>query len=100
MPRQSLVEYLEYFSRFETDVACAHRRGYRQVRWTYREIRAATARFARELRTQYEESGIRGLLDAHAEDVVRVEWGDGDVLADMDLPSDYRRELKRFAEPQ
>jgi len=55
------------------------------------------ARFARELRTQYEESGVRGLLDAHGEDVVRVEWGDGDVLADMDLPSDYRRELKRFA---
>ena len=55
------------------------------------------ARFSKELRTQYEDSGIRGLLDAHAEDVVRVEWGDGDVLADMDLPSDYRRELQRFA---
>jgi CTP:molybdopterin cytidylyltransferase MocA len=58
------------------------------------------ARFARELRTQYEESGIRGLLDAHAEDVVRVQWGDGDVLADMDLPSDYRRELQRFGGAQ
>ena len=53
------------------------------------------AQFREELRTRHNETGIRGLLDAHAQDVVKVQWEDGDVLADMDLPSDYRRELER-----
>ena len=52
-------------------------------------------RFREELLTRHKEEGIRGLLDAHEEDVVRVQWGGSEVLADMDYPEDYRRELER-----
>jgi len=55
-------------------------------------------RFREELQTQHNDSGIRGLLDAHGEDVVKVQWEHDDVLADMDVPSDYRRELERVRE--
>ncbi len=53
-------------------------------------------RFHEELQTRHDESGIRGLLDAHAEDVVREHFDDSEVLADMDVPADYRRELERL----
>jgi molybdenum cofactor cytidylyltransferase len=55
-------------------------------------------RFRHELLTDHNDTGIRGLLDAHAGDVIRVPWKDGDVLADMDYPEDYRRELARIRE--
>jgi len=53
------------------------------------------SRFHDELLTRHEESGIRGLLNAHADDVVRLQMSDANVLADMDYPGDYRRELER-----
>jgi CTP:molybdopterin cytidylyltransferase MocA len=56
------------------------------------------ARFREELQTKHSETGIRGLLDANAIDVVKIKWEDGEVLADMDVPSDYRRELERLRE--
>jgi molybdenum cofactor cytidylyltransferase len=52
-------------------------------------------RFREELLSRHDNTGIRGLLDAHADDVIKVAWGDGDVLADMDYPEDYRRELEK-----
>ena len=52
-------------------------------------------RFREELLKRYEDTGIRGLLDTHAGEVVRVQWGNEAVLADMDYPEDYQRELAR-----
>ena len=88
MPRQSLVEYLEYFSRYGSDVACVHRRGYRQARWTYRQIAEAAAQFARELESRGIGRGDRVLLwgDNCAEWIV-VFWGTllrGAVVVPMD----------------
>src|SRR3990172_7238017 len=88
MPRQSLVEYLEYFSRYRSDVACVHRRGYRQARWTYRQIAEAAAQFARELESRGIGRGDRVLLwgDNCAEWIV-VFWGTllrGAVVVPMD----------------
>ena len=88
MPRQSLVEYLEYFSRYRSDVACVHRRGYRQARWTYRKIAEAAAQFARELESGGIGRGDRVLLwgDNCAEWIVAF-WGTllrGAVVVPMD----------------
>jgi long-chain acyl-CoA synthetase len=88
MPRQSLVEYLEYFSRFEQDVACAHQRGYRQTKWTYREIRAAAAQFARELEARGVARGDRVMLwGENCGEWVAAFWGTlerGAVVVPMD----------------
>ena len=54
------------------------------------------ARFRDELLKQHDSTGLRGLLDAHAEDFVKVPWNEDAVLADMDYPEDYRRELDRL----
>jgi CTP:molybdopterin cytidylyltransferase MocA len=42
--------------------------------------------------------GLRGLLQAHPEEVLEFEASTAAVLCDMDSPGDYRRELTRFAE--
>jgi len=47
-------------------------------------------RYREELLKRHENAGIRGLLDAHAEDVVKAPWGDDEVLADMDYPRTTR----------
>jgi len=47
-------------------------------------------RYREELLKRHENAGIRGLLDAHAEDVVKAPWGDDEVLADMDYPETTR----------
>jgi CTP:molybdopterin cytidylyltransferase MocA len=52
-------------------------------------------RFREELQKFHETDGVRGLLDAHASDVIKLSWRDDAVLADMDFPEDYRRELDR-----
>lgn len=49
MQRRSLIEYLVEFSARGTEIAFAHRRGYRVVRWSYRGIAEAANQFAREL---------------------------------------------------
>jgi molybdenum cofactor cytidylyltransferase len=53
------------------------------------------SRFHEELLTRHDESGVRGLLDEHVDQVVKLKLGDATVLADMDYPEDYRRELER-----
>ncbi|MBI2819961.1 MAG: AMP-binding protein [Acidobacteria bacterium] len=88
MPRQSLVEYLEYFHRYGSDVAFVHRRGYRQARWTYRQLAESSAQFARELELRGIHHGDRIVLwgENCAEWVVAF-WGTllrGAVAVPMD----------------
>ncbi|MBI3934207.1 MAG: AMP-binding protein [Acidobacteria bacterium] len=88
MPRQSLLEYLEYFARYGSDAACVHRRGYRQARWTYRQIADGAAQFARELESRGIQPDDRIILwgDNCAEWIVAF-WGTllrGAVVVPMD----------------
>ena len=55
-------------------------------------------RFWAEAAVQHDDTGLRGLLHAHAEDLRVVEMGSGDVLSDMDTPDDYARTLARAGE--
>ncbi|MGA2616687.1 MAG: nucleotidyltransferase family protein [Thermoguttaceae bacterium] len=54
-------------------------------------------RYRQEILTGYDQLGLRGLLAAHAEDVFELPVADAGVLADMDYPDDYRRELARLS---
>src|SRR5690242_11578837 len=49
MERRSLIEYLGDFRAHGSDTAFVHQRGYRTVRWSYREVADSAHRFAREL---------------------------------------------------
>jgi molybdenum cofactor cytidylyltransferase len=53
------------------------------------------ARHFHEIQTRYDGAGVRGLLAAHADDVAEIELADSGVLADMDRPEDYEREVAR-----
>jgi molybdenum cofactor cytidylyltransferase len=52
--------------------------------------------YAGEILERYDEVGLRGLLQAHPEEVLEFEAATAAVLCDMDSPGDYRRELTRF----
>jgi molybdenum cofactor cytidylyltransferase len=53
-------------------------------------------RYRKEILTNYDQTGLRGLLDARADDVFDLPVATSAVLADMDCPEDYERELARF----
>lgn len=55
-------------------------------------------RFRDELLRRHEEVGLHGLLDAHYEEVFRLEFSDAAVLEDMDTPEDYQRHLSSIAD--
>ena len=52
-------------------------------------------RYRDEILTRYDDVGLRGLLQAHPEDVCEVEFPAPNVIDDMDLPEDYEREIKQ-----
>jgi molybdenum cofactor cytidylyltransferase len=54
--------------------------------------------YREEVVTRYENVGLRGLLQAHPEDVFEVEVATPGVLEDMDVPEDYRRTIARFSD--
>jgi long-chain acyl-CoA synthetase len=88
MSRRSLLEYLEDFPGYGSEIACVHPRGYRVSRWSYRQIAEAAAQFARELEARQVNRGDRVLLwgDNCAEWVVAF-WGTllrGAVVVPMD----------------
>ncbi|GMV98055.1 MAG: 4-diphosphocytidyl-2C-methyl-D-erythritol synthase [Phycisphaerae bacterium] len=66
--------------------ACAGRRGHPLL---------FAARFIEEVLTRFDQVGLRGLLAAHPGDVFELPVADAGVLADMDTPADYVRELGR-----
>ena len=65
MPGRTLSEYFEAFYARGDDIAFAHRRGYRVLRWSYRQTGGAARRVARELESRSIGKGDRVLL-----------WGD------------------------
>ena len=62
MERRSIVEYLESFPRRGRECAYIQRRGYRAVRWSYRQVAEMAFRFARELEKRGIGKGERVLL--------------------------------------
>jgi len=55
------------------------------------------ARYRGEILRCYDTVGLRGLLQAHPEDVAELEVASPGVLDDIDLPEDYRRAAARLA---
>lgn len=58
------------------------------------------ARYRPEILTAHDDAGLRGLLDTHDDDVLRLPIQTSAVLEDMDYPADYLRELERAREPR
>ena len=55
-----------------------------------------SADYRDEVLEDYDAAGLRGLLQAHADDVSEVEVSTPEVIEDMDLPEDYQRMMSRF----
>jgi molybdenum cofactor cytidylyltransferase len=53
-------------------------------------------RYFAEVLAQYDDVGLRGLLQKHPQDIYELDVPTDAVLADMDYPEDYRRELARL----
>ena len=62
MERRSLVEYLDHFLQRGHETAYVQRRGYRTVRWSYRQVADLAFQFARELDARAITKGERVLL--------------------------------------
>src|SRR5438876_11820118 len=62
MERRSLLEYLDNFLRLGRESAYIQRRGYRSVRWTYRQIAETAFQFARALAKRGIRKGDRVLI--------------------------------------
>jgi long-chain acyl-CoA synthetase len=62
MERHSVVEYLDSFLQRGRECAYIQHRGYRSVRWSYREVAETAFRFARELEKRGIGKGERVLL--------------------------------------
>ncbi len=62
MERRSVVEYLDNFLRRGRECAYVQHRGYRTVRWSYRQVAETSFRFARELEALGIGKGDRVLL--------------------------------------
>lgn len=52
-----------------------------------------STRYREEIMRGHDESGMRGFLDAHEGDLLRVDVEDGSVLQDIDYPEDYQKAL-------
>lgn len=55
-----------------------------------------SASYRREILSSFDDIGLRGLLQAHDDDVFEMPVEDPSVLSDMDYPEDFRRELEKF----
>ncbi len=55
-------------------------------------------RYWSEAQTQHDDTGLRGLLTAHAAEVTVLDLATDDVLTDMDTPQDYRKTIVRNEE--
>ncbi len=51
-----------------------------------------------EILNCFDGIGLRGLLDAHPEDIKELNVATNTVLEDMDYPQDYRREFEKLEE--
>src|SRR2546429_9829602 len=62
MERHSLLEYFDNFLQLGRESAYIQRRGYRSVRWTYRQVAETAFQFARELAKRGIDKGDRVLI--------------------------------------
>ncbi|NQU21300.1 MAG: molybdopterin-dependent oxidoreductase [Candidatus Nealsonbacteria bacterium] len=53
--------------------------------------------YRREILTRHDGRGLRGLLEAHPQDVFELEAAAPGILEDVDLPEDYRRAIARLS---
>ena len=76
MARRSVVEYLENFLRQGRECAYIQRRGYRSVRWSYRQVAETAFQFARHLEKRAIGKGERVLLwGPNSAEWVAAFWG-------------------------
>ncbi|MCI0348617.1 MAG: acyl--CoA ligase, partial [Acidobacteriales bacterium] len=61
MARRSILEYFEHFHAYG-QTAYAYRRGYRTLRWSYREVFEVASQFARELESRQINRGDHVLI--------------------------------------
>lgn len=54
--------------------------------------------FRDEIMSRHDEAGLRGFLDAHETEVLRVPIENDAILSDIDNREDYRRELDKLKE--
>jgi molybdenum cofactor cytidylyltransferase len=54
-------------------------------------------RYRDEILRTYDDSGLRGLLQAHPDDLYEVAVDGPGVLEDLDVPEDYRRAEKKLS---
>ncbi|MDZ4857689.1 MAG: molybdenum cofactor cytidylyltransferase [Candidatus Hydrogenedentes bacterium] len=52
------------------------------------------SKYREQVMTQFDDTGLRGLIYGRPDEVVKLPIGTSDVLRDMDTPEDYERELK------
>lgn len=82
------------FERHETEIVvplCEGRRGHPMVFPSF---------FRHEVMTEFDDTGLRGLLRAHSDCVRELNVDTPSVLADMDLPEDYQEALRQLRERQ
>ena len=57
-----------------------------------------STRYRDEIMTSFDDSGLRGLLQSHPDDIFELSVPTPAVLSDIDRPEDYRRALASFEE--
>src|ERR671937_3303257 len=62
MARRSTLEYFENFYDYGAEIAYAFRRGYRTLRWSYRDVAEVAWQVARELEARQIGKGDRVLI--------------------------------------
>lgn len=58
------------------------------------------SRYFNEILTHFDDTGLRGLLQAHPQDIHELEVSTPTVLGDIDHPEDYERERDLFDRSQ
>lgn len=52
--------------------------------------------FKKEILTNYDDVGLRGILRAHDDEVFEMDVSDSSVITDMDYLDDYKREIEKY----
>lgn len=55
-----------------------------------------SSEYCHEILTQYDDTGLRGLLQAHPQDLQELAVSTPAILGDIDRPEDYQRQRARF----
>jgi len=106
MPRSSILEYLENFSRHGSGTAYVYRRGYRSYRWSYCQVAEVAAQFARELEARNIGPGDHVLLwGENCAEWIAVFWGcilRGAIVVPMDRTAapDFARRVAYQVSPR